>query len=90
MLRLCEVGEVRELQPAVLYEKDAARYLRLGIHEFRALVYQDKIPCRNHENGKRRIYLRVDLDNYLIALPRCKIDPAKIRPAVQLNRKEAQ
>ncbi|HEY2930885.1 MAG TPA: hypothetical protein VGK99_03995 [Acidobacteriota bacterium] len=68
-----------EIHPAVMYEKEAAKYVRLGIHQFLRLVNAEKIPCRNHEGGMRRIYLKADLDNYLQALPRCKIVSSKRR-----------
>lgn len=70
-LVLCELSGVGALQPAVLYEREAARYLRLDIHKFRHLVAVGLIPCRTHAGGKRRIYLRSELDLYLRALPLC-------------------
>jgi hypothetical protein len=55
--------------PGVMYESEAARYIMLGIHDFRKLVAAGVIPSRTHPGRKRKIYLKADLDAYLLALP---------------------
>ena len=62
--------DLAPLRPAVMYEAAAAKYVMLGIHEFRKLVGQGIIPFRRHPGRTRRIYLRSDLDAYLSRLPR--------------------
>ena len=57
--------DLAPLRPAVMYEAAAAKYVMLGIHEFRKLVGQGIIPFRRHPGRTRRIYLRSDLDAYL-------------------------
>ena len=57
------------LTQAVMYEKVAARYVMLGIHEFRELVHKGIIPYRTRSGHSRRIYLKSDLDSYLAGLP---------------------
>ena len=57
------------LSQAVMYEKMAAKYVMLGIHEFRELARNGTIPYRTRPGHRRRIYLRMDLDAYLTNLP---------------------
>ena len=57
------------LTPAVMYEKTAAKYVMLGIHEFRELARNGTIPYRNRPGHNRRLYLKSDLDAYLANLP---------------------
>ncbi len=54
---------------AAMYEKTAAKYVMLGIHEFRELVHKGVILFRTRHGHNRRIYLKSDLDNYLSSLP---------------------
>jgi hypothetical protein len=68
------------LTQAVMYEVMAAKYLMLGIHDFRKLVDEGVIPCRTHPGRTRRIYLKTDLDYYLKNLPRCNISGGRVRP----------
>ncbi len=56
--------------PAAMHELDAARYIGTNRTSFRELVFDGHIPFRTHLNGKRRIYLRRDLDLYLESLPK--------------------
>lgn len=65
------------LTQAVMYEKMAAKYVMLGIHEFRELVHKGVIPYRTRPGHDRRIYLKSDLDAYLANLP----VGGKIRPS---------
>lgn len=67
-LELVEVKEVRSAQPAVFHELAAAKYLGMNRTAFRELVKAGLIPFSEHINGKRRIYLRSDLDDYLASL----------------------
>jgi hypothetical protein len=57
------------LTQAVMYEKMAAKYVMLGIHEFRGLVHNGIIQYRTRPGHSRRIYLKSDLDTYLAGLP---------------------
>jgi hypothetical protein len=57
------------LTPAVMYESEAAKYIMLGIHDFRRFVVAGTIPSRTHPGRKRKIYLKADLDIYLLGLP---------------------
>ena len=57
------------LTTAVLWETDAAKYVKLGIHEFRDLVDGGIIVYRLRPGHKHRIYLKSDLDAYLANLP---------------------
>jgi len=54
--------------PAVFRERAAARYLDLGRDKFRELVRTGAIPFSFHVNGKHRIFLRSELDGYLLGL----------------------
>ena len=74
------VNQLSPVSPAVMYEVTAAKYLMLGIHEFRKLVDEGAIICRNHPGRKRRIYLKADLDDYLNRLPPCKIGGGRVHP----------
>ena len=56
--------------PAAMHELDAARYIGTNRTQFRELVFAGHIPYTMHLNGKRRIYLRSDLDLYLGGLPK--------------------
>ena len=56
--------------PAAMHELDAARYIGTNRTQFRELVFAGHIPYTMHLNGKRRIYLRRDLDLYLESLPK--------------------
>lgn len=67
------VDRLLPLTPAVMYENAAAKYVLLGIHEFRKLVDRGVIRFRRHPGRKRRIYLKADLDSYLSQLPRSNI-----------------
>jgi hypothetical protein len=64
------VKEIGDVQPAAMYEHDAARYLKLSVNDVRAFVRTGAIVARRHPNRSRRIYLRSDLDRYLESLKR--------------------
>lgn len=74
------VDELSPLTSAVMYEATAAKYVMLGIHEFRKLADRGEIPFRRHPGRKRRIYLKTDLDEYLSLLPRGKINFSEDSP----------
>jgi hypothetical protein len=75
------VENLEPMTPAVMYEVVAAKYLMLGIADFRKLVNQGVIPCRHHPGRKRRIYLKADLDKYLMKLPRSNIRHCEVSPS---------
>jgi hypothetical protein len=56
-----------EVQPAAFYEREAAFYIRISIRGLRDLVAQGIIQPVTHHGGVRRIYLRSDLDQYLLS-----------------------
>jgi hypothetical protein len=68
------------LTPAVMYEVAAAKYVMLGIHDFRKLVDTGVIICRNHPGRMRRIYLKNDLDDYLRNLPQSNMVAGRVHP----------
>ncbi len=82
------IDELAPITPADMYEAMAAKYVMLGIHDFRKLVDEGKIICRNHPGRTRRIYLKTDLDDYLRNLPRGNIVGGRVHPS--LKRKESQ
>jgi excisionase family DNA binding protein len=55
---------------AVFYEREAAHYLNVARGVFRQWVHGGRIPYTTHPGGKRRIYIKADLDEYLANLPR--------------------
>jgi len=79
---------IRESSPAVFHELDAAKYLGMNRTAFRELVFSGLIPFSEHVNGKRRIYLRADLDSYLANLnwrkmPECENSRAALKGATK-------
>ena len=67
-LKLCAVPDkIKDPMPAAFRERDAIRYLGLGIHRFRTKVRKGVIKPRLE--GKQRLYLRRELDDYLEDLP---------------------
>ena len=64
------VDNIKTLVPAAMHENAAAKYLGMNRTSFRQLVFAGIIPYTKHINGKRRIYLRSDLDCYLESLQR--------------------
>ena len=74
------VDHLSPVNPAVMYEVTAAKYVMLGIREFRRLVDEGAIIYRNHPGRKRRIYLKADLDDYLKRLPQGKIGGGRVHP----------
>lgn len=64
------VEEIKAIEPAAMYEKDAARYLKLSVNDLRKFVATGIIIARQHPGRTRRIYLKADLDNYLQSLPK--------------------
>ena len=67
-LTLIDLKTVKESQPAAFHELAAAKYVGMNSYYFRRLVLSGLIPFSEHVNGKRRIYLRSDLDDYLASL----------------------
>ena len=64
------IEQPKTYPPAAMHELDAARYVGTNRTQFRELVFGGHIPYTMHLNGKRRIYLRRDLDLYLESLPK--------------------
>jgi hypothetical protein len=73
MLKLVDVKEIKESQPAAFHETGARRYLGMNKTAFIDLVYSGVIPYTTHSNGSQRIYLRCDLDAYLESRPRIRM-----------------
>jgi hypothetical protein len=79
------VDRIKELVPAAMHEHAAAKYLGMNRTSFRSLVFAGIIPYAVHLHGKRRIYLRSDLDRYLESLPRSTMVPRENSPLVALK-----
>ena len=74
------VDTLAPITQAVMYEAIAAKYVMLGIHDFRRLVDDGVITHRTHPGRTRRIYLKIDLDEYLRNLPRGNIGAGRVHP----------
>ncbi len=70
LLELPMASVEKNLMAAAFHELEAARYLGMNRTAFREMVFSGLLPFRVHLNGKRRIYLRTDLDDYLQSLKR--------------------
>lgn len=57
------------IERGALREREAARYINLGLVAFRELVRRGVVPARRHPGRMRRIYLKADLNRYLETLP---------------------
>jgi excisionase family DNA binding protein len=64
-LALVPISDERSAMPAAMHELAAARYLGMNRTAFRELLMAGLIPYSRHVNGRRRIFLRADLDAYL-------------------------
>jgi hypothetical protein len=67
-LKLVDIRQTNDPQPAAFHELAAAKYLGMNRTSFRELLMAGIIPYTTHLNGKTRIYLRADLDAYLVSL----------------------
>ncbi len=66
--KVCVVPDkIKDPMPAAFREKQASRYLGIGIHRLREKVRTGIIKPRLE--GKQRFYLRKELDDYLESLP---------------------
>ncbi len=63
------IKDVGEVQPAAMYEREAARYLKLSVNDLRRFATDGRVVARRHPGRSRRIYLKADLDRYLESLP---------------------
>lgn len=63
-----ETAGKRGIPPALMRERDAAKYLCLGLPRFRELVKSGAITVRRHKDGRQCVYLREDLDQYARSL----------------------
>ena len=82
LMLISVADEVRALVPEAMHEIAAARYLGMNRTSFRSLVFAGVIPYTKHLNGKRRIYLRSDLDRYLESLQRSTMVMRESSPLV--------
>jgi excisionase family DNA binding protein len=62
------IKEIGSIQPAAMYERDAAKYLKLSVNDLRKFVDDGRIVARRHPGRSRRLYLKMDLDDYLQSL----------------------
>jgi hypothetical protein len=62
------VDKIEEVQPAAMYEREAAHYLKLSVNDLRAFAKSGLVVARRHPNRSRCIYLKADLDRYLESL----------------------
>ena len=60
-------------QPAAFHELAAARYIGTNRTHFRELVVRGDISFVVHRYGKTRLYLKSDLDGYLLSRPKHKM-----------------
>jgi hypothetical protein len=83
-LILVDLKNAGDPQPAAFHELAAAKYLGMNRTSFRELLMSGVIPYTCHLNGKTRIYLRSDLDNYLASLEKRKMQ-SRENPLVALK-----
>jgi hypothetical protein len=74
------VRDLGPVQPAVMYTREAARYLKMSVHKLRELSRMGLIPHSYHINGRKPIFIKSDLDAYLAGLPRVKMAPRELQP----------
>ena len=74
-LALVPRADEHRAAPAAMHELAAARYLGMNRTSFRELLFSGQMPWTTHLNGKRRIYLKTDLDRYLESRPRSRMAP---------------
>jgi hypothetical protein len=79
-LALVPIADKHGAAPAAMHELAAARYLGMNKTAFRELIMGGVIPYSVHLNGKRRIYLKVDLDAYLDNLTKRRMAPRENSP----------
>jgi excisionase family DNA binding protein len=68
LMLIPRVDVISEIQPVVLYEHEAAKYIKLSVNDLRQFVKDGRITARRHPGRTRRIYLTADLDRYLDGL----------------------
>ena len=66
-------SRVSDPQPAAFHEQAAAKYIGTNRTHFKDLVLQGDIPFIVHQYGKTRLYLKSDLDDYLLSRPKHKM-----------------
>lgn len=71
---------LEQITTAVLYAKEARKYLRISSAAFHALIRNGALPQYHHIGGRRPFFLKHDLDAYLRTLPRYKITPRELGP----------
>ncbi len=85
LMLLPVTDRIETLAPAAMHERAAAKYLGMNRTSFRALVFAGLIPYTKHINGKRRIYLRADLEHYLESLQRSTMVARENSPIAALK-----
>lgn len=77
-LALVQVRGVAPLQPIIMHEKAAARYLGMNRTDFREKILKTGLmPFSYHAGGKTRIYFKEDLDLYAAGLKRDRMRSAR-------------
>ena len=71
---------IHPVTTAVLYAKEARKYLRISAGEFHRLVSDGVLVRRVHIRGKRPFFLKHELDSYLESTPRYTIRPRENSP----------
>jgi len=66
-------GKISEALPAAFRENAAAKYIGTNRTHFKDLVIRGDIPFIVHQYGKTRLYLKSDLDDYLLSRPKHKM-----------------
>ena len=66
-------GKISEALPAAFRENAAAKYIGTNRTHFKDLVIHGDIPFIVHQYGKTRLYLKSDLDDYLLSRPKHKM-----------------
>lgn len=73
-----------DAQPAAFHELAAAKYIGSNRTDFRKLMMAGAIPFIFHLNGKTRLFLRSDLDDYLSSREKHRMVPRE-NPLVALK-----
>ena len=66
-------GKIAEALPAAFHENAAAKYIGTNRTHFKELVHRGDIPFIVHQYGKTRLYLKSDLEDYLLSRPKHKM-----------------
>ncbi len=72
--------KVDPITTAVLYYKEARKYLRISAGQFHRLVSDGTLVRRVHVGGKRPFFLKHELDDYLFGTPHYKMSTKREIP----------